>query len=73
MSETQEMVLDASLINTQHYKVRIKGKEQTTKRSNALPYLLVLLPYKKALGRPRLLSAQYIYIYIYIYIYDFNW
>ena len=24
--KTQKMVLDASLINTQHYKVRIKGK-----------------------------------------------
>ncbi len=24
--ETQKMVLDASLLNTQHYKVRIKGK-----------------------------------------------
>ena len=25
--KTQKMVLDASLLNTQHYKVRIKGKE----------------------------------------------
>ena len=24
--KTQKMVLDASLLNTQHYKVRIKGK-----------------------------------------------
>ena len=24
--KTQKMVLDAALINTQHYKVRIKGK-----------------------------------------------
>ena len=36
------MVLDASLLNTQHYKVRIKGKaEQSTERSSALPYNLV--------------------------------
>ena len=34
--------LDASLLNTQHYKVRIKGKvEQTRKRINALPYTFV--------------------------------
>ena len=26
--KTQKMVLDASLLNTQHYKVRIKGKEE---------------------------------------------
>ena len=26
ISKTQKMVLDATLLNTQHYKVRIKGK-----------------------------------------------
>ena len=36
------MVLDASLLNTQHYKVRIKGKvEQSWERGNALAYTLV--------------------------------
>ena len=35
--KTQKMVLDASLLNTQHYKVRIKGKvEQSRERSSAL-------------------------------------
>ena len=35
--ETQKMLLDAALLNTQHYKVRIKGKvEQSKERSNAL-------------------------------------
>ena len=34
-----KMVLDTSLLNTQLYKVRIKGKEgQSRERSNALPY-----------------------------------
>ena len=33
------MVLDASLLNTQHYQVRIKGKvEQSRDKSSALPY-----------------------------------
>ena len=42
ISKTQKMVLDASLLNTQHYKVRIKGKvEQSRERSSALPYTLV--------------------------------
>ena len=40
--KTQKMVLDASLINTQHYKVQIKSKvEQSRERSSALPYTLV--------------------------------
>ena len=40
--KTQKMILDASLLNTQHYKVRIKGKvEQPRERSSALPYTLV--------------------------------
>ena len=40
--KTQKMVLDASLLNTQQYKVQIKGKvEQSRERSSALPYTLV--------------------------------
>ena len=40
--KTQKMVLDATLLNTQHYKVRIKGKvEQSRERSSALPYTSV--------------------------------
>ena len=34
-----KMVLDTSLLNTQQYKVRIKGKvEQSRERSSTLPY-----------------------------------
>ena len=40
--KTQKMVLDASLLNTQHYKVQIKGKVGLSwERSSALPYTLV--------------------------------
>ena len=36
------MVLGTSLLNTQQYKVRIKGKvEQSRERSSALPYTSV--------------------------------
>ena len=36
--KTKKMVLDSSLLNTQHYKVWIKGKvEQSRERSSALP------------------------------------
>ena len=38
-----KMVLDASLLNTQHFKVRIEGKvEQSMERSSALPYTSAL-------------------------------
>ena len=40
--KTQKMVLDAALLSTQHYKVRIKGKvAQSKERSSALPYTSV--------------------------------
>ena len=40
--KTQKMVLDAALLNTQYYKVGIKGKvEQSRERSSALPYTSV--------------------------------
>ena len=40
--KTQKMVLDASLLNTQRYKVRVKSKvEQSRERSSALSYTLV--------------------------------
>ena len=40
--KTLKMVLDTSLLNTQQYKVRIKGKvEQLRKRIIALPYTSV--------------------------------
>ena len=40
--KTLKMVLDTSLLNSQQYKVRIKGKvERSRERSSALPYTLV--------------------------------
>ena len=40
--KTQKLVFDAALLNTQHYKVRVKGKlEQSRERSSALPYISV--------------------------------
>ena len=40
--KTLKMLLDTSLLNTQQYKVRIKGKvEQLRERSSTLPYTLV--------------------------------
>ena len=40
--KTQRKVLDTSFLNTQHYKVRIKGKaEQSGGRIGTLPYTSV--------------------------------
>ena len=40
--KTQKMVLDVALLNTQHYKVRIKGKvDQSREKSSTLSYTLV--------------------------------
>ena len=42
ISKTLKMVLDTSLLNTQQYKVGIKGKvEQSRERSSALAYTSV--------------------------------
>ena len=39
LPKTFKMVLDTSLLNTQQYKVRLKGKvEQSLERISALPY-----------------------------------
>ena len=49
------MVLDTSLLNTQHYKVGIKGKvEQSREWSSALPYTFVVAIEKGMQGTPLL-------------------
>ena len=62
--KTLKMVLDTSLLNTQHYKVRIKGKvEQSRGRSSALPYTSVKkLLKKEASGHPRLRLPTYLLV-----------
>ena len=40
--KTQKMILDAALLNTQHYKAQIKSKVgQSWERSSTLPYTSV--------------------------------
>ena len=54
--KTQKMVFDASLLNSQHYKVGIKGKVgQSWERSRTLRYTSVLWLSKRELSyHPRL-------------------
>ena len=55
------MVLDTTLLNTQHYKLRIKGKVDPSKD--------VVATEKGAFGSSSITIANFTYIYIYIYIY----
>ena len=69
------MVLDTSLLNSQHYKVRIKGKvEQSKERSSAPIHLGVVAIEKGAFG---LLSAKGRQLYLLTYLLTFllvlNW
>ena len=52
--KTQKMILDATLLNTQHYQVWNKGKvEQSRERSSALPlHLGVVVIEKETFGSP---------------------
>ena len=62
--KTQKMVLDNSLLNTQHYKVRIKGKlEQSRERSRAPPLHLgrSKLSKREPSGHPRLWSPTLLF------------
>ena len=51
------MVLDASLLNTQHYKVRIKGKVEQSREGVAIE--------KGALGLPSTTVANFTLLYIF--------
>ena len=58
---TLKMVLDTSLLNTQQYKVRIKGKvEQSWERNSTLSYTLVL----EAIEKRALWSPTYLVSYL---------
>ena len=56
------MVLDPSLLNTQHYKVRIKNKvEQSRERSSAPLHLSVVAIEKGAFGSPSTKGDNFTY------------
>ena len=58
------MVLDASLLNTQHYKVRIKGKVEQSREGVAPPlHLGVVAIEKGAFGLPSTMVANFTYFY----------
>ena len=65
--KTQKMVLDAALHNTQHYKVRIKGKVEQSREGVAPPlHLGVVAIEKGAFGLPSTLVANFTYLLKYL-------
>ena len=64
--KTQKMVLDAALLNTQHYKVRMKGKmEQSREWSNALLHFGVVAIEKGAFGSPSTKVTNFTFTFLY--------
>ena len=61
LSKTLKMVLDTTLLNTQHYKVQFKGKvEQSWDWSSALPWHLGIVAIQKgAFGSPSTMVANF--------------
>ena len=58
------MVLDATLLNTQHYKVSIKGKVEIQRKELHLPVHLGVVPTEKRIyGSPLTTVANFTYFY----------
>ena len=69
--KTLKMVLDTSLLSTQQYKGRIKGKVGQSMEKSSAPslHLGVVAIEKRAFWLPSTTVAKFTYLYIYIYIY----
>ena len=65
--KTQKMVLDASLLNTQYYKVRIKGKVEQSREGVAPSPTHWCSSYRKGSLRVTLDYGRQLYLLIYIY------
>ena len=61
--KTQKMVLDASLLNTQHYKVRIKGKVEQSREGVAPSPTPWCSSYRKGSLRVTLDCGRQLYFY----------
>ena len=68
--KTLKMVLDTSLLNTEKYKARIKGKvEKSRERSCVLPYSVVAIE-KGAFWSPSTTVANFTFFTIYKQTFD---
>ena len=67
--KTLKMVLDTSLLDTQQYKVGIKGKVEESREKSSVPATPQCSSYWKGSLMVALDYGCQLYIYIYIYIY----
>ena len=68
------MVLDASLLNTQHYKVWIKGKVEQSREGVAPSlHIGVVAIEKGAFGLPSTMVANFTYFYKSKLYFVWNW
>ena len=67
--ETQKMALDASLLNTQHYKVRIKGKVEQSWEGVAPSPTPWCSSYRKGSLQVTLDYGRQLYFYLHLYLY----
>ena len=65
--KTQKMVLDASLLNTQHYKVRIKGKVEQSREGVAPSPTPWCSSYRKGSLRVTLDYGRQLYLLLLFY------
>ena len=63
--KTQKMVLDASLLSTQHYKVRIKGKVEQSREGVVPSPIHWCSSYRKGSLRVTLDYGRQLYFYLY--------
>ena len=68
--KTQKMVLDASLLSTQHYKVRIKGKVEQSRKGVAPSPTHWCSSYRKGSLRVTLDYGRQLYFYLSLAIYS---
>ena len=69
ISKTQKMVLDAALLNTQHYKVRLKWSNPV---NGVVPSLHLRVLKRKPLGHPQLRSLTLLF-FTYTVCYTKSW
>ena len=65
--KTQKIVLDAALFNTQHYKVKIKGKVEQSREWSCAHWIE-----KDAFGSPLTKVANFTYFYMFLFTYSLN-
>ena len=58
VSKTQKMVVDGSLLNSQHYKVRTKGKVEQFRERNSTPLHLSAVANEKGTFRSSLTTVS---------------